>query len=240
MNVLAQQDPAIWKTIEDEARRQQEGLEMIASENYTSAAVMAAQGSVLTNKYAEGLPGKRYYGGCEFVDVAEKLAIEQLVQRRATALAGERASREKEVGPRLDAVRRKIFKFSRKWSPRRPPTTIRMCWVRWPKPGRNSPTWVPTFLTSAITSRAWLPFSGKGLTRRVPGSTCAGDKLESSRNSLTPLPIPRPSRRARWRSLLAALMATSGHSPMMPTLRSSSGRAMNKHSGTTLRHGTLW
>jgi glycine hydroxymethyltransferase len=80
MNVLAQQDPAIWKTIEDEARRQQEGLEMIASENYTSPAVMAAQGSILTNKYAEGLPGKRYYGGCEFVDVAEKLAIERLLK----------------------------------------------------------------------------------------------------------------------------------------------------------------
>jgi glycine hydroxymethyltransferase len=80
MNVLAQQDPAIWKTIEDEARRQQEGLEMIASENYTSPAVMAAQGSVLTNKYAEGLPGRRYYGGCEFVDVAEKLAIERLLK----------------------------------------------------------------------------------------------------------------------------------------------------------------
>jgi glycine hydroxymethyltransferase len=88
MNVLAEQDPAIWKAIEDEARRQQEGLEMIASENYTSPAVMAAQGSVLTNKYAEGLPGKRYYGGCEFVDVAEKLAIERLLK----LFGGERAN----------------------------------------------------------------------------------------------------------------------------------------------------
>src|SRR3954452_16162902 len=88
MNVLAKQDPAIWKTIEDEARRQQEGLEMIASENYTSPAVMAAQGSVLTNKYAEGYPGRRYYGGCEYVDVVERLAIERALK----LFGGERAN----------------------------------------------------------------------------------------------------------------------------------------------------
>ena len=80
MNILQTADPAIWQTIADEARRQQDGLEMIASENYTSPAVMAAQGSILTNKYAEGLPGKRYYGGCEFVDVAERFAIERLLK----------------------------------------------------------------------------------------------------------------------------------------------------------------
>ena len=71
--------------IQGERQRQQYGLEMIASENYTSPAVMAAQGSVLTNKYAEGYPGKRYYGGCEFVDVAERLAIDRVqaaVRRR--------------------------------------------------------------------------------------------------------------------------------------------------------------
>src|SRR3954469_5346693 len=79
-DVLKQADPEVWQAIADERRRQQEGLEMIASENYTSAAVMAAQGSVLTNKYAEGLPGKRYYGGCEFVDVAERLAIDRLLK----------------------------------------------------------------------------------------------------------------------------------------------------------------
>src|SRR5205814_9311035 len=67
-DVLQQADPEIWQAIDDERRRQQQGLEMIASENYTSPAVMAAQGSVLTNKYAEGYPGRRYYGGCEFVD----------------------------------------------------------------------------------------------------------------------------------------------------------------------------
>src|SRR5258708_28508977 len=76
MDILQQTDPDVWQAIQGERRRQQTGLEMIASENYTSAAVLAAQGSVLTNKYAEGYPGKRYYGGCEFVDVAEKLAIE--------------------------------------------------------------------------------------------------------------------------------------------------------------------
>jgi glycine hydroxymethyltransferase len=80
MNPVEQQDPEVWQAIQHEARRQQDGLEMIASENYTSPAVMAAQGSVLTNKYAEGLPGKRYYGGCEFVDVVEKLAIERLLK----------------------------------------------------------------------------------------------------------------------------------------------------------------
>src|SRR5438876_7853567 len=80
MNPLKYADPPIWDAIENERRRQQEGLELIASENYTSAAVLAAQGSVLTNKYAEGLPGKRYYGGCEFVDVAERLAIDRVLK----------------------------------------------------------------------------------------------------------------------------------------------------------------
>lgn len=75
MDILKQQDPDLWHAIQGERTRQMFGLEMIASENYTSAAVMAAQGTVLTNKYAEGYPGKRYYGGCEFVDEAEKLAI---------------------------------------------------------------------------------------------------------------------------------------------------------------------
>lgn len=77
MNALARQDPQIWQAIVGERRRQQDGLEMIASENYTSAAVMRAQGSVLTNKYAEGYPGRRYYGGCEFVDHVEQLAIDR-------------------------------------------------------------------------------------------------------------------------------------------------------------------
>jgi glycine hydroxymethyltransferase len=80
MNILQLQDPAVWAAIESEAQRQQDGLEMIASENYTSPAVMQAVGSVLTNKYAEGYPGKRYYGGCEFVDVIEELAIERAKQ----------------------------------------------------------------------------------------------------------------------------------------------------------------
>src|SRR5689334_21545146 len=78
MDVLKAADPDIWQAIQDERRRQQQGLEMIASENYTSPAVMAAQGSVLTNKYAEGLPGRRYYGGCEFVDDGERLAVDRL------------------------------------------------------------------------------------------------------------------------------------------------------------------
>jgi glycine hydroxymethyltransferase len=80
MNPIAQADPAVWQAIASERQRQQQGLEMIASENYTSPAVLAAQGSVLTNKYAEGYPGRRYYGGCEFVDVVERLAIERACQ----------------------------------------------------------------------------------------------------------------------------------------------------------------
>src|SRR5215212_110387 len=80
MSILERQDPEVWRAVQDERRRQQQGLEMIASENYTSPAVLAAQGSVLTNKYAEGYPGRRYYGGCEFVDVAEKLAIDRAVK----------------------------------------------------------------------------------------------------------------------------------------------------------------
>src|SRR6476620_322645 len=80
MNTLQSADPEVYEAVANEGRRQQDGLEMIASENYTSPAVMAAQGSVLTNKYAEGYPGRRYYGGCEFVDVVEKLAIERLLK----------------------------------------------------------------------------------------------------------------------------------------------------------------
>jgi glycine hydroxymethyltransferase len=75
---LAQSDPEVWQAISAENRRQDEHIELIASENYASPAVMAAQGTQLTNKYAEGLPGKRYYGGCEFVDIVEQLAIDRV------------------------------------------------------------------------------------------------------------------------------------------------------------------
>ncbi|NEU75751.1 serine hydroxymethyltransferase [Hassallia byssoidea VB512170] len=78
--ILAFADPAIAQLINQELQRQRDHLELIASENFTSAAVLAAQGSVLTNKYAEGLPGKRYYGGCEFVDKIEQLAIDRAKQ----------------------------------------------------------------------------------------------------------------------------------------------------------------
>ncbi len=84
---IADTDPQIWSAITDENRRQEDHIELIASENYTSPAVMQAQGSQLTNKYAEGYPGKRYYGGCEFVDVVETLAID-----RAKSLFGAEAA----------------------------------------------------------------------------------------------------------------------------------------------------
>ncbi|MGE5385665.1 MAG: serine hydroxymethyltransferase [Betaproteobacteria bacterium] len=77
-DTLAKVDSELWQTIQAENRRQEEHIELIASENYVSHAVMQAQGSQLTNKYAEGYPGKRYYGGCEYVDVAEQLAIDRL------------------------------------------------------------------------------------------------------------------------------------------------------------------
>jgi len=76
-SILKKQDPALYKAVKEETQRQAWTLELIASENMVSEAVLEAQGSVLTNKYAEGYPGRRYYGGCEFVDVAENLAIER-------------------------------------------------------------------------------------------------------------------------------------------------------------------
>ncbi len=77
-STVALTDPELWSVIQRENQRQEEHIELIASENYASPAVMAAQGSQLTNKYAEGYPGKRYYGGCEFVDMAEQLAIDRV------------------------------------------------------------------------------------------------------------------------------------------------------------------
>ena len=71
-STLALIDPEVWASVQPRTERQEEHIELIASENYTSPAVMQAQGSQLTNKYAEGYPGKRYYGGCEFVDIAEQ------------------------------------------------------------------------------------------------------------------------------------------------------------------------
>ena len=76
-STLALIDPELWAVVQQENRRQEDHIELIASENYTSPAVMQAQGSQLTNKYAEGYPGKRYYGGCEYVDIAEQLAIDR-------------------------------------------------------------------------------------------------------------------------------------------------------------------
>lgn len=87
LDFLAQTDPAVAEFIGEELQRQRDHLELIASENFTSAAVMAAQGSVLTNKYAEGLPGKRYYGGCEFIDKVEQLAIDRAKQLFGAASA---------------------------------------------------------------------------------------------------------------------------------------------------------
>ena len=96
---LAEVDPEIADAIRNEVERQNSGLELIASENFVSAAILEAAGSVLTNKYAEGYPGRRYYGGCEFVDVAESLAIS-----RAKALFGaEHANVQPHAGAQANA-----------------------------------------------------------------------------------------------------------------------------------------
>jgi glycine hydroxymethyltransferase len=87
VSTIAHTDPELWSVIQRENRRQEEHIELIASENYASPAVMQAQGSQLTNKYAEGYPGKRYYGGCEFVDIAEQLAIDRVKQMFGAAYA---------------------------------------------------------------------------------------------------------------------------------------------------------
>src|SRR5438045_4378386 len=79
-STIANTDPELWAAIQAENKRQEDHIELIASENYASPAVMAAQGTQLTNKYAEGYPGKRYYGGCENVDVVEQLAIDRVKQ----------------------------------------------------------------------------------------------------------------------------------------------------------------
>src|SRR5438132_4803634 len=79
-NTLHEVDPELWAAVQQENQRQEDHVELIASENYASRAVLAAQGSQLTNKYAEGYPGKRYYGGCEYVDIAEQLAIDRAKQ----------------------------------------------------------------------------------------------------------------------------------------------------------------
>jgi glycine hydroxymethyltransferase len=91
-STIADIDPQLWQAIQSENQRQEDHIELIASENYASPAVMAAQGSQLTNKYAEGYPGKRYYGGCEFVDQVETLAIERLKQLFSAGYANVQAN----------------------------------------------------------------------------------------------------------------------------------------------------
>jgi glycine hydroxymethyltransferase len=91
-STLANVDPEIWAAVQAENRRQEDHIELIASENYTSPAVMEAQGSQLTNKYAEGYPGKRYYGGCENVDIVEQLAIDRLKQLYGAGFANVQAN----------------------------------------------------------------------------------------------------------------------------------------------------
>src|SRR5437762_8724872 len=100
MSFLSKEDPEIFDAISKETHRQNDNIELIASENFTSLAVMEAVGSVLTNKYAEGYPEKRWYGGCEYVDIAERLA-----QERAKALFGaEHANVQPHSGSQANAA----------------------------------------------------------------------------------------------------------------------------------------
>ena len=127
-------DPDLWKALDGEITRQEDHIELIASENYASKRVLEAQGSVLTNKYAEGYPGRRYYGGCEFVDVAETLAIERgkalfgcsfvNVQPHSGAQASARAS-NREPCPRWRPAAATISPLSESFfsSPKRAPTS---------------------------------------------------------------------------------------------------------------------
>jgi glycine hydroxymethyltransferase len=111
---LASYDPEIAKAIDLESQRQEEHIELIASENYTSPRVMAAQGSKLTNKYAEGYPGKRYYGGCEFVDDVEVLAIERAKQLFGADYAN--ASRTRARRPTRLFTMRSLSQATRFWA----------------------------------------------------------------------------------------------------------------------------
>src|SRR5216110_2286303 len=95
---LAEIDPEIAQAIKDELHRQNSGLELIASENFVSRAILEAAGSVFTNKYAEGYPGRRYYGGCEYVDVVESLAISRAKALFGAEHANVQRSEERRVG----------------------------------------------------------------------------------------------------------------------------------------------
>ncbi len=97
---LSETDPELWSSLARESRRQEEHVELIASENYVSPQVLEAQGSILTNKYAEGYPGKRYYGGCEYVDEIERLAV----QRAQTLFSAEFVNVQPHSGSQANAA----------------------------------------------------------------------------------------------------------------------------------------
>ena len=107
---LSDTDPDLFKAISDELKRQQNHIELIASENIVSKAVLEAQGSVLTNKYAEGYPGKRYYDGCEHVDVAETLAIDRLKKLSSDLRVATHSAEDEEI-PLPIGIELRIRKF---------------------------------------------------------------------------------------------------------------------------------
>ena len=115
---LAEVDPEIADAIQHELDRQQRTLEMIASENFVPQAILECQGSVLTNKYAEGYPGKRYYGGCEYVDIIEQLAI--IARRRSSEPTTPTCSRTPGLRPTRPSTTRSCSRATRSWASRFP------------------------------------------------------------------------------------------------------------------------
>ena len=157
---LSETDPEIAATLTGELARQQDGIELIASENIVSRAVMEAQGSVLTNKYAEGYPGRRYYGGCEVVDIAESLAIERAKKLFDCSFAN--------VQPHSGAQANQAVFFA----PGRPPSArtrpARPCGRRgWSSRGPRSPR--PGSCRSSSPSLRRFPSCGRCGRRQGPG-----------------------------------------------------------------------
>ena len=125
---LADRDPELFAAVTDELGRQRDEIELIASENIVSAAVLEAQGTVLTNKYAEGYPGRRYYGGCQYVDVAENLAIDRAKQLFNCDFVNVQPN----SGSQANQARPFHVRSTLPVSARLPTRSALMCWPTWP------------------------------------------------------------------------------------------------------------
>jgi hypothetical protein len=163
-------DPELWRAIERENQRQHDHIELIASENYVSPTVMQAQGSQLTNKYAEGYPGRRYYGGCEFVDIVEQLAIDRVKKLRFKC---HRNAAKKKPSPRS--------------APCKP--NIRACSAAVSR-SFAAPTWAPK---AFITAR-WWDRSTRPIRPRICARTSKRPAAAASSRKIDPRRTQRPLR----------------------------------------------